>query len=308
MSHRFIRSYFLGAMLWLSAAPAFGQTPFFPFDLPARSVIANPLGGSAPASAMSFDQLRSTLMLPPDGPVQIVPNGTIWGNISGGMGLASFYGISPVLDSLLGTTQGSVVYRNATGWVSLPPGVLGQLLSTGGGGANPSWITANGTGTVTSVTCGTGLTGGTFSTIGTCALALTNATLQANPSSPAGTTSSTGAMMGMGSTCKITLVYGTRVRFEIQGYVSNNTSGDTTTAKLYFGTGLAPVNSVAFTGTQIGNSAQGTSGVSNSATPINMSGLVTGLSVGTAYWFDIDLLVNGGTGSFNTPSCNAMEF
>jgi hypothetical protein len=169
MSHRFIKFY-LGAMLWLSAAPAFGQTPFFPFDLPARSVIANPLGGSAPASAMSFDQLRSTLMLPPDGPVQIVPNGTIWGNISGGMGLASFYGISPVLDSLLGTTQGSVVYRNATGWVSLPPGVLGQLLSTGGGGANPSWITANGTGTVTSVTCGAGLTGGTFSTIGTCAV------------------------------------------------------------------------------------------------------------------------------------------
>lgn len=38
-----------------------------------------------------------------------------------------------------------------------------------------TWVTPPGTGTVTSVTCGTGLSGGTFTTSGTCAASLSNA-------------------------------------------------------------------------------------------------------------------------------------
>jgi hypothetical protein len=41
--------------------------------------------------------------------------------------------------SWISTTQGAVLYRNATDWVALPPGTAGQVLSTGGAGANPSW-------------------------------------------------------------------------------------------------------------------------------------------------------------------------
>lgn len=42
-------------------------------------------------------------------------------------------------DTTFGTTQGSLIYRNATTWVALTPGTVGQLLQTGGPGANPSW-------------------------------------------------------------------------------------------------------------------------------------------------------------------------
>lgn len=49
---------------------------------------------------------------------------------------------------LTGIAQGNILYRNATQWVVLPPGTAGQLLQSGGAGANPSWTTASGTGDV----------------------------------------------------------------------------------------------------------------------------------------------------------------
>lgn len=40
---------------------------------------------------------------------------------------------------LLSTTQGVILYFNGTDWVALSPGTAGQVLKTGGAGANPSW-------------------------------------------------------------------------------------------------------------------------------------------------------------------------
>lgn len=48
-------------------------------------------------------------------------------------------------------TQGAVAVRNATTWNCLTPGVSGQVLRTNGPGANVSWQTVTGSGTVTSV-------------------------------------------------------------------------------------------------------------------------------------------------------------
>lgn len=48
-----------------------------------------------------------------------------------------------VLDAI-STTQGVVLYRGATDWASLAPGTAGQVLQTGGAGANPSWTTVSG--------------------------------------------------------------------------------------------------------------------------------------------------------------------
>jgi hypothetical protein len=52
--------------------------------------------------------------------------------------------LSQVLDSVLGTTQGSIIYRNSTVWTTLAPGTAGQVLSTGGAAANPSWVNQSG--------------------------------------------------------------------------------------------------------------------------------------------------------------------
>jgi hypothetical protein len=41
--------------------------------------------------------------------------------------------------SITGSAQGAILYRNATSWVYLPAGTAGQVLTTGGTGANPSW-------------------------------------------------------------------------------------------------------------------------------------------------------------------------
>lgn len=59
-------------------------------------------------------------------------------------------------------TQGAVVVRNAASWGCLTPGTSGQVLRTNGAGANASWQTISGTGTVTSVDASGGTTGMTF--------------------------------------------------------------------------------------------------------------------------------------------------
>lgn len=103
-----------------------------------------------------------------------MPTLTIKGNVTGSTATPADITATQVLD-MIGTTQGSVLYRNATSWVALAPGTSGQFLKTNGAAANPAWATA-GTGTVTSITAGTGLSGGTITTSGTIAIANTTVT------------------------------------------------------------------------------------------------------------------------------------
>lgn len=99
-----------------------------------------------------------------------VANNTIISNITGSTNIPVANSLSSILDSTLTTTQGSLIYRNASSWITLPPGTNGQLLSTSGASANPAWVTASGTGTVTQVNTGTGLTGGPITTTGSISL------------------------------------------------------------------------------------------------------------------------------------------
>lgn len=57
----------------------------------------------------------------------------------------SFVTLSEVLDGL-GTTHGSIIYRDSADWQVLAPGTAGQVLQTNGSGADPSW--ASGTGSL----------------------------------------------------------------------------------------------------------------------------------------------------------------
>ena len=49
----------------------------------------------------------------------------------------------------VGSTQGQLLYRDGTQWTALSAGTSGQVLQTGGAGANPAWATVAGTGDVT---------------------------------------------------------------------------------------------------------------------------------------------------------------
>lgn len=57
--------------------------------------------------------------------------------------LPSWQGLSSLIDNALSAaTQGQILYRNATTWVALNAGTSGEVLTTGGAGANPAWAAA----------------------------------------------------------------------------------------------------------------------------------------------------------------------
>ena len=47
--------------------------------------------------------------------------------------------LTNMLDALFANAQGSILHRNADEWVALAPGDPGEVLSSGGPGANPEW-------------------------------------------------------------------------------------------------------------------------------------------------------------------------
>lgn len=99
-----------------------------------------------------------------------IGNGTILSNISGATATPLANSLSSIIDAV-GAVQGDILYRNASVWTVLAPGTSGQVLSSGGAAANPSWATVSGTGTVTSVATNNGLTGGPITSTGTIGLA-----------------------------------------------------------------------------------------------------------------------------------------
>lgn len=79
------------------------------------------------------------------GPVQLTPSSlqpiashTVLSNVTGGSAAPSANSPSSILD-LFSSTQGAILYRDVSGWQALAPGTNGQVLTSGGAAANPSW-------------------------------------------------------------------------------------------------------------------------------------------------------------------------
>jgi hypothetical protein len=143
---------------------------------------------------------------------------------------------------------------------------------------------------------------------GTIALKSSGAVLQVTPSNPSNITSTTGVQLGLGTSCHITPVYSSRIHVQFIGGAFNVTSGDVWQLQAAFGTGVAPSNNVAKTGTTIGVTVDGTSAAASAIGAFTAGGIVTGLTPGTAYWLDLQALVNAGTLGINSVSCTAFEF
>lgn len=168
-------------------------------------------------------------------------------------------------------------------------------------------------GSVASIAGNTGaftLTKGITNTVNAIGLSLTNATLQASPGNPTLTGSSTPVMMGLGSTCTLTPTYSGRVYVKFQGNVAASGTASTITYGVRFGTGTAPVNGAAATGTAVGaNSVISESSTANLVSAFGgLGGIITGLTPGTAYWFDMVLGAGSGNAMLTNISCSAMEF
>lgn len=70
--------------------------------------------------------------------IQITPSG----NLAESPTIAA--DVQEILDQVAGSVQGAILYRNASDWVTLAPGVAGQFLRTNGAGADPVWAAAGG--------------------------------------------------------------------------------------------------------------------------------------------------------------------
>lgn len=133
---------------------------------------------------------------------------------------------------------------------------------------------------------------------------------QVSLGNPGSTTNTTGRMAGLGASCSITPAYSSRVKIDFYGAVNNNTSGDGAQMTIYYGTGTAPANGDAVTGTIISAaSTYNGSTITGQYVPFTVAGMATGLTPGTTYWFDLKQnAVTGGTVQLANMGCTGFEF
>ena len=146
-------------------------------------------------------------------------------------------------------------------------------------------------------------------------LANKSASYQAQPSAPAAP-ASTSAYTMQGLAGSITPATSGNLHLTISGVIVN-TSGSTGVGirvQISYGTGTAPVNGAALTGTQIGtvqlwvNPTTVTAG--DVAVPFSTTAIVTGLTAGTAYWIDLaaEAIGTASDASIINISVSVMEF
>jgi hypothetical protein len=130
---------------------------------------------------------------------------------------------------------------------------------------------------------------------------------QLTPGNPTGTTSTTGVMMGLSGS--ITPMKSGNILLIICGNMRNTANNGGVSATLRYGTGSAPANAAALTGTAAGSSVA--SGSANAAAvnyPFSVQAVITGLTLSTAYWLDLGVAaVSSGTASVNNISISAIE-
>lgn len=131
-------------------------------------------------------------------------------------------------------------------------------------------------------------------------------TAQSTPSNPTGTTDLTGKMMGLAGA--ITPTSTGKVLIIISGTSSNNTILDGSSMQIRTGTGSAPANGDALTGTAQGGKVRSNTAVGGELMPFSVNAIVSSLTLNTAIWIDIGLAaITGGTASIADVSISVHE-
>ncbi|MET4803985.1 hypothetical protein [Bradyrhizobium sp. LB11.1] len=102
--------------------------------------------------------------------------------------------------------------------------------------------------------------------------------------------------------------YSGRVKLEFIGNASNTNSVVQDFISRRYGTGTAPLNGVALTGFVLGTTVNVYFATGGEGTTFANSGIITGLTPGTIYWFNLGLGGTSGPASVNNIDCSAMEF
>lgn len=128
---------------------------------------------------------------------------------------------------------------------------------------------------------------------------IANNAIQGAPGNPNGTTSATYVMCGLAIsfTPKMT----GRVKIKIGMNMSNSLANDFTSAIIAFGTGAAPVNGAAATGSAVGFAPLFQAYANGAQGPGMAFALISALTLGTTYWVDLQQkIVTGGTGTLTS--------
>ena len=182
-------------------------------------------------------------------------------------------------------------------WSRLAIGSQGQILQAG---ANEVGYTSF------KLPTSVGIAGQQLRANGTDYVNKTTTTYQATPADPSTTSSSTGVMMGLAGS--ITPAYSGVIMIIISGDMGNNTNNTGVQSQIRYGTGSAPANGAALTGTTAGSLVKMTVNNANNSMPFSLNAIVSGLTVGTTYWIDISLAtISGGTVRTKDLSISVIE-
>ncbi len=180
-------------------------------------------------------------------------------------------------------------FSSTTAMTSSAAGAANTPMLWGGAGTAPASVAISGSTAGRSELTSTGTTTApTFQTP-----AILASTAQTTPTS---TSSTSAVMMGLGSAWKLTPLKSGIVVINISGILNTGLNVSyTCTAELVYGTGTAPANGAAASGTAIGGLAQISATVTAVAiNPYSQTAVISGLTVGTAVWFDVQLKSSGG--------------
>lgn len=123
--------------------------------------------------------------------------------------------------------------------------------------------------------------------------------------------SATYQMNGLGAIatipCRLTPGSTGRVLVIVTGDLVENATGQTATVQLSYGTGAAPANAGAVTGTQTGGQIAWVSLTGQLTQTFAIHSLITGLVVNTDYWFDLALKSSAGTVQATNVNFSAVE-
>jgi len=100
-------------------------------------------------------------------------------NISGSTATPSANTLSGILDAIISSSRGTLLYRTNSGWTGLAPGTTGQILQTGGASGDPSWTAAPGATAISNSRVMSNISGGSAVPIGNTLTAIFDSILGA---------------------------------------------------------------------------------------------------------------------------------
>lgn len=126
-------------------------------------------------------------------------------------------------------------------------------------------------------------------------------TMVTNKSSDGST--STMKMAGLGATFNFTPAKSTRELVTLYCTATNASNGTNDTFQPYYGTGSAPANQAAVTGTAVGSTLAVSPRSASAPAAFSSILVITGLTIGSTYWFDVSMAPSTGSYTLTINPC-----